>query len=132
MHCIQDNIVECCLSEKWTKICWWKTRIFIPTVNRKTKLIRIWLHRTSKEQYFFLSRYDENQTNMSNLFQCIKYRVSSVKVRLRQSFHFVSFYCYLVLLRANVSVAVVEYIEYWMCWVCCALFCLYVCTFICL
>lgn len=49
---------------------------------------------------------------MSNLFQCIKYRVSSVKVRLRQSFHFVSFYCYLaILLRTNVSVAVVENIE---------------------
>lgn len=90
-------------------------------------MIRLWWHRTSKEKYYFF-RYDENQTKMSNIFQCIKYRVSSVKVRLRRSFHFVSFYCYLgILLRANVSVAVVEYIE-----LLSVLFALFVCLHICL
>lgn len=84
-------------------------------------MIRNRLNRTSKEKYFFDMTKTRRKCQIY-VFQCIKYRVSSVKVRLRRSFHFVSFYCYLELLRTNVSVAVVEYIKLF---TVCSLLCLY-------
>lgn len=86
-------------------------------------------HRTSNEKYFFLDMTKARQKcQIHTIFNASTYRVSSVKVRLRRSFHFVSFYCCLELLRTTNRMSVlplssnIELLS-----VCVLCFALYVC-----